>query len=167
MTKLAGWQVKLRPPRIRCDREIWSKGVRELNKRTRSRSRESGAFLLGRIEDGTKEILEFIFYDDLDPDSLSEGYVHFSGLCFPKLWDICRERGYGVVADVHVHPGGFSQSASDRENPVIPRRGHTAFIIPYFAERDANPGAIGIYEYRGDGKWTDKTGMGARYFELY
>ncbi|MHB8884702.1 MAG: hypothetical protein ACYC5H_06385 [Methylovirgula sp.] len=145
---------------------MWEAGVAELARRTNGRSRESGAFLLGRDGGGPKKILEFVFYDDIDPHALDSGIVHFAGNRLPILWEHCRKRGYGVVADVHVHPAGYGQSASDQADPVMPRAGHIAFIIPFFASREISPGGIGMYEYLGDGEWTNHTKEGSGFFRL-
>jgi hypothetical protein len=92
--------------------------------------------------------------------------VHFHGNKLPKLWEHCRSRGYGVIADVHVHPGGYGQSNSDQEDPVMPKAGHLAFIIPNFAQRANQPGSIGMYEYLGNGAWEDRTAEGASFFRV-
>ena len=154
-------------PRITCAREEWKTGTQELARRTLGAKRESGAYLLGRThENGVHEILDFIYYDDVDPAALSTGIVSIRATALPKLWAICRARGYGVVADVHVHPFGFQQSKSDREGPVMPRTGHIAFILPNFAQGSAEPGAFGMYEYLGKADWRDHSRRGREFFEL-
>lgn len=165
LNKLFGW-LRTRRPRVRCERARWKAGVAELRRRTGGEATESGAFLLGRDENGTKCILDFVFYDDVDPNALRFGLVEFDGTKFAKLWEICRARGYGVVADVHVHPGHYGQSRSDQENPVIPRKGHLAIIIPDFARADALPGTIGLYEHLGNSAWIDHSSKGSRFFRL-
>jgi hypothetical protein len=151
---------------LKCNAEVWNRGVQELRIRTRGSTRESGAFLLGSDEGGFKRISEFVFYDDIDPHALDTGVVHFDGTKFSQLWSHCRLRGCGVVADVHVHPGGYRQSRSDRANPVMPRSGHYAIILPDFAALLTQPGGIGMYEYRGDGRWITRTNEGSEFFEL-
>jgi hypothetical protein len=165
LSRLFGWLLG-RKPRIVCDPQIWVAGVRELRKRTLNGRRESGAFLLGCDQGGLKRIIEFVFYDDIDPRALDTGIVKFAGNKLPMLWDHCRDRGYGVVADVHVHPAGFGQSASDRADPVMPRAGHIAMIIPDFARRQSSPGGIGLYEYLGNGAWRDHSAEGSAFFRL-
>lgn len=116
--------------------------------------RESGAFLLGTAEaSGRRRITDFVLYDDLDPHALDTGIVHLDGRHFGKLWDICRARSLTVVADVHTHPGGAWQSASDRAHPIIARAGHLALIVPNFAAPPVKRGALGIYRYGGGGQW--------------
>jgi proteasome lid subunit RPN8/RPN11 len=166
LNKLTGWLLRRPEPRITCRRSVWDAGVAELERRTNGHSRESGAFLLGRAEGGAKQILEFVFYDDIDPHSLDTGIVHFAGNRLPILWEHCRKRGYGVVADVHVHPGGYWQSASDQADPVMPRAGHIAFILPDYASRGTRPGSIGMYEYLGDNHWKTHTPTGSGFFCL-
>lgn len=159
--------LKARQPRITCSATCWRDGVVDLGRRTLGRRRESGAFLLGERHEGASHaIREFVFYDDVDPHSLDRGIVHFNGSRFPFLWEICRARGYGVVADVHVHPGGYGQSASDRADPVMPRAGHIAFILPDFAAGPNEPGRIGMFEFLGNGVWRDHSRAGRRFFEL-
>ncbi len=163
---LLGWLGR-RPPRLRCCRRVWDAGVLELARRTLGSQRESGAYLLGRNRrDGSKEILEFVFYDDIDPEALSTGIVMIRQTALPRLWEICRARGYGVVADVHVHPFGYGQSDSDQANPVMPRAGHIALILPDFASANPRPGSIGMYEFLGDEAWADHSGKSGRFFRL-
>jgi hypothetical protein len=159
LSRLFGWLLG-RKPRVVCDPRIWAAGVRELRERTLNGRRESGAFLLGRDEGDRKRIVEFVFYDDIDPRSLDTGIVHFAGNKLPVLWEHCRKRGYGVVADVHVHPASYGQSGSGRADPVMPRAGHIAMIIPDFARRQTSPGSIGLYEYLGNGAWRDHSASG-------
>ena len=165
LNRLVGWLLRPKP-RIVCDPSVWAAGVRELEKRTLGARRESGAFLLGHDRGKLKEVMEFVFYDDIDPHALDTGIVHFSGIKLEKLWEHCRRRGYGVVADVHVHPGGYGQSSSDQANPVMPRAGHIAFIIPHFARRETQPGGIGLYEYLGNSQWANHTSKGNFFFRL-
>ena len=166
LNTLRGW-LGLAQPRLRCRRDVWEAGVSELARRTLGGRRESGAYLLGRDRpDGGRQILEFVFYDDVDPKALDTGIVTIRQTALPRLWEICRARGFGVVADVHVHPGGFGQSESDRANPVMPRAGHLALILPNFARERPRPGTIGIYEFLGGDAWATHSGKGARFFRL-
>lgn len=166
LNTLLGW-LGLTPPRLRCSRQVWEAGVKELARRTLDERRESGAYLLGRERPGGgKQILEFVFYDDIDPEALATGIVTIRQTALPRLWEMCRARGYGVVADVHVHPGGYSQSQSDYDNPVMPRAGHIALILPNFARRSPRPGAIGMYEFLGNDSWKEHSNEGSRFFRL-
>jgi hypothetical protein len=166
LNTLLGW-ARLAPPRITCSRRVWEAGVHELASRTLRETRESGAYLLGRrLKNDVHEILEFVFYDDVDPAALATGIVTIRETALPRLWEICRARGYGVVADIHVHPHGFSQSESDQAGPVMPRAGHIAFILPNFARGNPKPGAIGMYEFLGSGRWADHSARGKRFLRL-
>jgi hypothetical protein len=138
-----------------------------LARRTLGGRRESGAYLLGRPRsDDGKDILEFVFYDDIDPAALATGIVTIRQTALPRLWELCRARGFGVVADVHVHPGGYGQSDSDQANPVMPRAGHIALILPNFARKSPRPGSIGMYEFLGNGAWAEHSAKGNRFFRL-
>lgn len=142
-------------PEILCSRQIWQAGTKELRRRTNGRH-ESGAFLLGRK--GKPHIIEeFIFYDDIDPHALDTGMVIIDGRRLGKLWSMCRETGREVIADVHVHPGSFGQSESDRANPVMAEVGHVAIILPYFAGGSNQPGKIGVHQYLGRRQWNDRS----------
>lgn len=166
VNRLLGWLFGP-PPRLRCSRQVWEAGVAELARRTNGRRRESGAYLLGdELPRGGKRILEFVFYDDIDPRALETGEVTIRQTALPKLWDLCRARGYGVVADIHVHPGIYRQSSSDMANPVMPRVGHIAMILANYADHAPEPGQIGIYEFLGAGRWADHTSAGARFVRL-
>jgi hypothetical protein len=166
LNKLLGWLLGP-PPRLRCAQAIWQAGVLELARRTLGGQRESGAYLLGvDLPAGGQRILEFVFYDDIDPRALETGVVTIRQTALPRLWALCRERGYGVVADIHVHPGGYGQSSSDMANPVMPRAGHVAMILPNFAQARCEPGGIGIYEFLGASRWADRSAEGARYVKL-
>lgn len=164
--KLLGWLFGP-PPRLVCARSVWRNGMAELAHRTKGETQESGAFLLGReIAPGQHRIIDFVFYDDIDANALASGVVVIRQTALPRLWAICRERGYGVVADIHVHPAGCWQSDSDQANPVMPRAGHIAMILPNFARGNPEPGAIGIYEFLGGRSWRDHSASGSRFVKL-
>lgn len=139
---------------LSCSWWLWRRLRRALRQRGRGASRESGAFLLGRQEEGRRRIVDFVLYDNLDPQCLDTGIVRFDGRHFGALWALCKARGLSVVADVHVHPGGSAQSDSDREHPMISRAGHLALILPNFAASPQPRSGIGIYRYLGGKRWT-------------
>lgn len=139
--------------RISCSWLLWCRLLHGLRERGNGGTRESGAFLLGERRNGRTRITGFALYDDLDPRSLDSGIVRFDGRYYDGLWQLCRDRGLSVVADVHTHPAGPSQSDSDRANPMISRPGHIALIIPRFAAVPLRRSDIGIYEYQGNKAW--------------
>ena len=149
--------------RLSCSSRLWKEGLRELRKRTEG-VHESGAFLLGYQEGARRRITRFVYYDDLDPQSLDSGIVVFDGSGYGPLWQCCRDSGLSVVADVHVHGGIARQSNADRDNPMIALPGHVALILPRFAERIFWTTELGIYEYLGEHKWKDWSGMTAKQF---
>jgi hypothetical protein len=154
-----------RPPRLVCSPQIWNPGVDELRRRTGGRC-ESGAFLLGSPDGRTKRIQQFLFYDDIDPHCFDNGIVEFDGSKFGLVWKKCRELKMTVVADVHVHPGHYGQSPTDRHNPMIAEVGHMALIIPDYAARKRLPGKIGVYEYLGARQWRDHSRQGSRLLHI-
>lgn len=150
---------------LSCSWLLWWRLTRRLRERGRNATRESGAFLLGYQQAGAPaRITDFVLYDDLDPRSLDTGIIRFDGKYFGKLWAMCRERGLTLVADVHVHPAGSGQSASDRANPMVSQAGHLALILPNFARAPIPREDIGIYRYLGDGKWHSVPRADRRHF---
>jgi proteasome lid subunit RPN8/RPN11 len=144
--------------RLSCNARLWRQGLSELRRRGRG-ARESGAFLLGRRDtEQPREILQFAYYDDLDPYSLDTGIVRFQGPAFSRLWDLCERLDLDVVADVHTHPGRAWQSHADAEHPMIAEPGHFSLIVPHFAYRLFGATEIGIYEYAGEHRWRDHSG---------
>jgi hypothetical protein len=154
-----------RSPKLVCDPRVWNRGVEELNMRTGG-SQESGAFLLGKVKGRTRKIERFLYYDDVDPTCFTHGIVEFDGRRFGDVWKKCRELKMVVVADVHVHPGGYGQSSTDRHNPMIAECGHLALILPHYAARTAMPDGIGVYEYLGSRQWKDHSSAGDRIFHV-
>lgn len=154
-----------KPPRLLASSSLWAAGTAELHRRT-GRVREAGAFLIGRAGPGGSRIEEFLFYDDVDPTCFRRGIVEFDGCKLGQVWEHCRATGAKVVADVHVHPGGYGQSESDRHNPIIPAVGHIALILPNFAAGRPVPGRIGMYEYAGSRQWFDHSQEGRRFFKV-
>lgn len=143
-------------PELICDRKTWDAGTAELRRRTNGRSRESGAFLLG--DKGKPSVVKkFVFYDDIDPSALNTGIVFMDGRRLGALWKICRNSGLNVVADIHVHPGSFRQSPSDKANPIIAESDHLALILPNYAEGSNLPGSIGVHRYMGNRLWNDES----------
>ncbi len=130
----------------------WWRLNRDLKWRGRGR-RESGAFLLGR--NGTRKVSHFIPYDELDPTAFDTGIIVFHGEGLVPLWEFCRSRKMRVLADVHTHPGEWTeQSGSDSAHPMVAQRGHIALIVPYFAQRRfPSLAGVGIHEYSGDHRW--------------
>lgn len=142
---------------IRCPPDLWNEVLGELGRRGGDRH-EAGAFLLGTISGDKRCVVSVVYYDDLDSAAYNSGVCVLHGDAFSRLWAICRHRGLTVVADVHTHPGGAAQSRSDKTNPMVARAGHIAFIIPNFAKPPVSMSEVGVYQYRGDHLWLDKSG---------
>ena len=139
---------------LSCSWLLWRRLCSALRQRGRASTRESGAFLLGRIEpDGRRCITDYVLYDDVDPRCLDTGIVRFDGRHFGTLWAYCKARSLAVVADVHVHPGAADQSDSDRAHPMISQRGHIALILPNFAAPPLRRAQVGLYKYQGAKQW--------------
>ena len=149
--------------RVSCGRRLWRRTLAELDRRGQ-RQHEAGAFLLGREFDGRAEVLQVIFYDDLDAGAYRTGACILYGDSFAKLWARCRESGLKVIADVHTHGGIARQSEADRTNPMIAKAGHVAIIVPDFAVAPIAYRNLGVYEYQGDHSWIDRSRARGRFF---
>jgi proteasome lid subunit RPN8/RPN11 len=157
--------AQMRPSRrLSCRRRLWTRLLLALRERGEGR-RESGAFLLGRRVGDRRVVQEFILYDDVDPGAL-QGIIVFDASRMDAVWRRCRELGLEVIADVHTHPGGYGQSATDQAHPMIPQAGHLALIVPRFASELVGPGSVGVYEYLGRGAWRDHSDRGRAFFEV-
>jgi len=149
---------------LSCSWFLWRRLLASLRERGLNGRRESGAFLLGSRSDGRARVKNFVLYDDLDPHCLDSGIVRFDGRYFGELWQICKERGLKVVADIHTHPGGSVQSDSDRDHPMISSAGHLALIVPRFAAPPVRRTEVGIYRYLGAKQWDTVPGNRRRRF---
>lgn len=150
--------------RLACPTSLWLATLSELCRRGDGR-RESGAFLLGErsVSSGVerRRVRSVAYFDDLDPHCLDCGIVVFDGTGFGPLWQMCRDTGLQVVADVHTHPGIARQSEADRKHPMVATAGHFALIVPDFAARVPTVADVGIYEYAGAHRWRDHSGSGS------
>ena len=150
--------------RLSCPASLWVGTIDELRQRGGGRH-ESGAFLLGEraVRRGVerRQVHRVAYFDDLDPHCLDTGIVVFDGAGFGPLWELCRETGLQVVADVHTHPGIARQSEADRKHPMIATAGHFALIVPDFAARVPSGNDLGLYEYAGAHRWLDHSGSAA------
>ncbi|HKX50767.1 MAG TPA: hypothetical protein VJQ48_10100 [Candidatus Binatia bacterium] len=142
--------------RVSCPGAYWQSVVGELDRRG-GRVHEAGAFLLGIERAEKREVQSAIFYDELDPQAYETGVCILHGDAFAKLWALCRARKLTVVADVHTHPGAGFQSLSDKTNPMVARAGHIAIILPNFARWPIDRRQLGIFEYRGEHEWTNRS----------
>lgn len=142
--------------RLTCPKEFWRQIVAELERRGR-RKHEAGAFLLGVERDGRREVRSVIFYDDLEAQAYSTGVCVLHGDAFAALWAQCRAQSLTVVADVHTHGGVGFQSEADRTNPMVARAGHIAIILPNFARWPIREDQMGLYEYRGQHEWLNRS----------
>lgn len=147
-------------PSLRFDAALWEELLAKLRERGGG-VRESGAFLLGTGSGAERVAKRIVLYDDLDPNCLNEGYVHFDGHHYGRLWELCSQASLGVVADVHTHPYGPGQSHSDKTHPMVSIPGHIALIVPNYAQGAIRAPDVGVYVYRGRYRWTPYRGLGA------
>jgi proteasome lid subunit RPN8/RPN11 len=116
---------------------------------------ESGAFIFGRTKVPSLKAVDYVAYDDFDPDVYQNGTIAFHAAGYAALWKFCRERGLEVLCDVHTHPGGdVRQSQIDQRHPMLPLVGHTAMIVPCFGQAPwRSLKTVGVYEYLGNFQW--------------
>ena len=150
--------------RLSCPRKVWRRGLAEIASRGEGRH-ESGAFLLGHRDGLRGRVVRFAYYDDFDPNCLDSGIVIFDGAGFGPLWELCRQTGLNVLADLHTHGGSgpARQSPLDRDNPMIAQPGHVGLIVPNFAT-DFKMRDIGVYEYLGSHRWRNHSGNRSGHF---
>jgi proteasome lid subunit RPN8/RPN11 len=139
-------------PCLIISKTLWRNLILDLRKRGKGK-RESGAFLIGNSKN--THVTEYICYDDLDPHSLDRGYIYFTQKGFTPLWAHCKKNNVQVLADIHTHPGVWTeQSELDRTNPSIPVKGHIALIVPVYAKKNLRTlKGVGIYEYEANFNW--------------
>ena len=151
-----------RRPLLTIEGRLWEDLLAELSERGAG-ERESGAFLFGLapVNGLPRRVVDVVYFDDLDPMSLTGG-ISFSSTAYGKLWDECAARDLEVVADVHTHPGRWvRQSEIDRAHPMLARSHHVALIVPDFAQRVVAACEVGVHEYLGDGRWSSSLGAEA------
>lgn len=149
-----------RRARLRFAPAIWRELIAELARRGRG-AVEAGAFLLTPRHGDGRTITKVVYFDDLDPEAL-DGHIHLRGSAYPKLSDICENEGLRVVADIHTHPSAWvGQSGTDKDNPMVSRRGHLALIVPHLALRRPRRRDIGVHEYCADEGWSESLGPAA------
>jgi hypothetical protein len=152
--------LRRRRARLRFALPLWRELIAELARRGRGEV-EAGAFLLTPRDDDGRTITRVVYFDDLDPDVLV-GHIHLHGSAYPKLSDICEQERLRVVADIHTHPNAWvGQSGTDKDNPMVSRRGHLALIVPRLALREPHPRELGVHEYHGDEGWREHLGGAA------
>ena len=142
--------------RLSMPKAMWRTMLAELRRRGGGRT-EAGAFLLGQMEGARRRVTAIVYYDQLDPGAYTSGVCVLQGDAFARLWQHCREHRLTVVADIHTHPAQAFQSGSDRTNPMVAREGHIAIIVPDFASEPVAQEELGIFEYRGEHKWFNRT----------
>ena len=115
--------------------------------------RESGGFLLGKVQRDRRVATHFLPYEQLQRDALQADFVQLSAASFSRLWDYCADHDLDVVADMHTHRYGAAQSRSDSENPMLAIAGHLALIVPDFAQGPVQLEEVGLYLYQGAHRW--------------
>lgn len=139
-------------------RPLWLELTGHLN-RASAGSQESGAFLLGSIDDaGGRNAASFVPYDQLDVAALHEQAVRVRTAAFSRLYDICGQRGQRVIADIHAHPRSAWPSGIDKANPMMAVAGHMALIVPNYASLPVRLELMTVNIYLGPGQWFTASG---------
>lgn len=141
------------PPLLEMPHALYSRLMADLA-RSGQGKREAGAFLLGPGGAGTRQVTSYLMYDVVAPkSSRRHAYVAFTAQEMARAWDHCYAQGYQVVADIHTHPRGPAQSATDRAHPIVCVPGHVALIAPFYAMRNPQPIDLGVHVFEGKGQW--------------
>ena len=153
------WGFRGRRSLLRMRQADWNALVAELGARGHGQI-ESGAFLLANQGGDQRLVSRVVYYDDLDPRCL-QGGIHFDGLAYSKLWELCRAEHRTVVGDVHTHPGSWvEQSDVDSGSPMVAQKDHIALIVPGFSRGPVAPHRVGVHRYDGR-EWASWTGKEA------
>lgn len=149
-----------RHSRVRMSADQWSELIAELGRRAGG-VRESGAFLLAKREGPSTTVRRIVYFDDVDPGSLTGG-ITLGASAFAALWEVCAAARMRVIADVHTHPRQMvEQSGIDAANPLVAMVGHIAIIVPDLAAHAVRPDECGVHLYRGSHRWTTSLGRAA------
>ena len=115
--------------------------------------RESGGFLLGKVQRDRRVATHFLPYEQLQHDALQADFVHLSAASFGRLWAYCADHDLDVVAAGHPPRYGAGHSRSDSDNPMLAIAGHLALIVPHFAQGPVHLEDVGLYLYQGAHRW--------------
>ena len=63
------------------------------------------------------------------------------------------ERRLTLLAQVHSHPGRAYHSSTDDEHAVATRTGSLSLVVPDYATRPFDLGAVAAYRLEPDGRW--------------
>jgi hypothetical protein len=139
---------------IKLPVRLWANAIRDLRKRGAG-VRESGVFLLGALDSPHPRVTSYLCYDDADPDAYQFGAIAFHASGCVALWKHCREHKVRLLIDVHTHPSSnVRQSHIDVRHPTLPIVGHTAMIVPNYADGPWwSLNTVGVYEYLGGFHW--------------
>jgi hypothetical protein len=147
------WTFSGSGSRLRWSRRHFRRVMTELHRRSEDRH-ESGAFLLGQRVNHVRDVVEAIYFDDLDPHVYASGVCAISGECIARVFTICHQRNLVLIGDVLTHNGAEVRSDPDRDHPAISERGHIRLFVPNFARPPIAPMDLGAYRYRSGHRWS-------------
>jgi proteasome lid subunit RPN8/RPN11 len=148
---------------VRMKRTQWTELIAGLDERAEG-VRESGAFLLSDVTGGSRVVRRVVYYDDLGPCSHNGG-LWVRPPAYAKLWRLCSAEERKVIADLHTHPGDFTQlSPTDQMHPMVGTVGHIAIVVPRLARGPIEPRECGVHVYLGGHRWKSRFGRDAERF---
>jgi proteasome lid subunit RPN8/RPN11 len=65
----------------------------------------------------------------------ADDYFHLPRESIAQLFDVLRERGLMVAAQVHTHPGSAFHSEADDRWAIVRHVGALSLVLPHFARR--------------------------------
>lgn len=152
---------------LKVPQSLWHELTHYLNAASADRQ-ESGAFLLGGIDDaGSRVVASFVPYDALDTAAFHAQAVRVRTAAFSRLYDLCEQRKQRVIGDIHAHPQSAWPSPIDKANPMMAVSGHVALIVANYAHLPVRLDEMTFNVYEGPGQWFTATGRDvAKYLEV-
>ncbi len=132
---------------------LWEKTIHGLCRRSGG-CRESGCIWAGSRQEAGWQVKDAFFLDDIPGTKRQSLYHRTPRPALVKLFELLREKGYQIIADIHTHPDRWvGLSEVDKQYPIEYRIGLVAIIFPHYAQRDTSFSKIGVHEYLGNGMW--------------
>jgi hypothetical protein len=128
-----------------------------LGLRKRGRGKVESAAIWGGKREGSKEIIEAVYFlDDLAGHIQFSGYHKIPETALAELFDKLHQDRRLIVGDIHTHPSDWvGLSGLDKANPIEFRKGICAVVLPSYAVSEPSLKSAGVHEYVGDGRWRE------------
>lgn len=140
-------------PVIKISSSLWQKTQKGLATRGAG-ERESACLWVGQRGKEIWLVKGIIFLDDIPGTISNRRYHHTPKEVVNKIYQVLRNEGLQIIADVHTHPGGnVEMSNLDKNHPIEYRIGLLSIILPNFGFAPVTLRNTGFHEYLGNDKW--------------